>query len=154
MNGGGDNRRRDWRDTTRISKKQKLILNSEEQLESKLGFDVFTEGDKRLGWLLTLASVLLHLKFYLFFCVEILMNKWILILYVFWFNFVVVMGGSGDSQSVQLRRSLFRLSGKIYTVILLLIYVKKENVIFYELLIEYSYWWCLFIDSRKEKMNC
>lgn len=49
------------------------------------------------------------------------------------------MGGSGDSQSVQLRRSLFRLSGKIYTVILLLIYVKKENVIFYELLIEYSY---------------
>ncbi|XP_075078061.1 DNA polymerase epsilon catalytic subunit A [Nicotiana tabacum] len=56
MNGGGDNRRRDWRDTTRISKKQKLILNSEEQLESKLGFDVFTEGDKRLGWLLTLAS--------------------------------------------------------------------------------------------------
>ncbi|XP_009629449.1 DNA polymerase epsilon catalytic subunit A [Nicotiana tomentosiformis] len=56
MNGGGDNRRQDWRDTTRISKKQKLILNSEEQLESKLGFDVFTEGDKRLGWLLTLAS--------------------------------------------------------------------------------------------------
>ncbi|OIT28308.1 PREDICTED: DNA polymerase epsilon catalytic subunit A-like [Nicotiana attenuata] len=56
MNGGGDNRRRDWRDTTRISKKQKLILSSEEQLECKLGFDVFTEGDKRLGWLLTLAS--------------------------------------------------------------------------------------------------
>ncbi|KAG8371187.1 hypothetical protein BUALT_Bualt13G0060900 [Buddleja alternifolia] len=52
---GGDNRRRDRRDT-RISKKQKLILNAEEQLESKLGFDLFTEGDKRLGWLLTFAS--------------------------------------------------------------------------------------------------
>lgn len=53
---GSDNRRRDRRDF-RISKKQKLILNAEEQLESKLGFDIFTEGDKRLGWLLTLASV-------------------------------------------------------------------------------------------------
>ncbi|XP_071932173.1 DNA polymerase epsilon catalytic subunit A-like [Coffea arabica] len=52
---GSDNRRRDRRDT-RISKKQKLILNAEEQLESKLGFDLFTEGDKRLGWLLTFAS--------------------------------------------------------------------------------------------------
>ncbi|GER25550.1 DNA polymerase [Striga asiatica] len=52
---GGDYRRRDRRDT-RISKKQKLILNAEEQLESKLGFDLFTEGDKRLGWLLTFAS--------------------------------------------------------------------------------------------------
>ncbi|CAN4107239.1 unnamed protein product [Withania somnifera] len=55
MNTGESSRRRDRRDT-RFSKKQKLILNSEEQLESKLGFDVFTEGDKRLGWLLTLAS--------------------------------------------------------------------------------------------------
>lgn len=54
---GGDNRRRDWGRDSRISKKQKLILNAEEQLESKLGFDLFTEGDKRLGWLLTLASV-------------------------------------------------------------------------------------------------
>lgn len=53
---GGDNWKRDRRDT-RISKKQKLILNAEEQLESKLGFNFFTEGDKRLGWLLTLASV-------------------------------------------------------------------------------------------------
>ena len=53
---GSDNRRRDRRDT-RISKKQKLILSAEEQLESKLGFDLFTEGDKRLGWLLTFASV-------------------------------------------------------------------------------------------------
>ncbi|XP_073270441.1 DNA polymerase epsilon catalytic subunit A-like [Primulina huaijiensis] len=52
---GGDYRRRDRKDT-RISKKQKLILNAEEQLESKLGFNLFTEGDKRLGWLLTFAS--------------------------------------------------------------------------------------------------
>ncbi|KAL3628020.1 DNA polymerase epsilon catalytic subunit A [Castilleja foliolosa] len=52
---GSDYRRRDRRDT-RISKKQKLILNAEEQLESKLGFNLFTEGDKRLGWLLTFAS--------------------------------------------------------------------------------------------------
>ncbi|PIN09216.1 DNA-directed DNA polymerase [Handroanthus impetiginosus] len=52
---GSDNRRRDRRDT-RISKKQKLILSGEEQLESKLGFNLFTDGDKRLGWLLTLAS--------------------------------------------------------------------------------------------------
>ncbi|KAJ8568462.1 hypothetical protein K7X08_027995 [Anisodus acutangulus] len=55
MNAAENSRRWNRRDT-RISKKQKLILNSEEQLESKLGFDVFTEGDKRLGWLLTLAS--------------------------------------------------------------------------------------------------
>ncbi|KAF3639480.1 DNA polymerase epsilon catalytic subunit B [Capsicum annuum] len=56
MNAAENSRRWDRRDSTRFSKKQKLILNSEEQLESKLGFDVFTEGDKRLGWLLTLSS--------------------------------------------------------------------------------------------------
>ncbi|XP_060169809.1 DNA polymerase epsilon catalytic subunit A-like isoform X1 [Lycium barbarum] len=56
MNAAENSRRWDRRDNTRISKKQKLILNSEEQLESKLGFDIFTEGDKRLGWLLTLSS--------------------------------------------------------------------------------------------------
>ncbi|KAJ0576989.1 putative DNA-directed DNA polymerase [Helianthus annuus] len=52
-----DNRRRggDRRDT-KISKKQKLILSADEKLESKFGFDVFTEGDKRLGWLLTFTS--------------------------------------------------------------------------------------------------
>lgn len=55
MNAAENSRRWDRRDN-RFSKKQKLLLNSEEQLESKLGFDVFTEGDKRLGWLLTLAS--------------------------------------------------------------------------------------------------
>ncbi|TYH16062.1 hypothetical protein ES288_A05G088900v1 [Gossypium darwinii] len=53
---GGDNRRPDRRDLWR-SKKQKLIRSAEEELESKLGFDLFTEGEKRLGWLLTFASV-------------------------------------------------------------------------------------------------
>ncbi|PSR89873.1 DNA polymerase epsilon catalytic subunit A like [Actinidia chinensis var. chinensis] len=54
MNGEG--RRRGDRRDLRISKKQKLILTAEEQLESKLGFDLFSEGDKRLGWLLTFSS--------------------------------------------------------------------------------------------------
>lgn len=52
----GEGRRRD-RGAFRNLGKQKLIRNSEEELESKLGFDLFTEGEKRLGWLLTLASV-------------------------------------------------------------------------------------------------
>ncbi|KAL4591685.1 hypothetical protein LXL04_004655 [Taraxacum kok-saghyz] len=52
----GDNRRRVDRKDTRISKKQKLILSAEEKLETKLGFDLFTEGEKRLGWLLTFAT--------------------------------------------------------------------------------------------------
>ncbi|XP_027348237.1 DNA polymerase epsilon catalytic subunit A-like [Abrus precatorius] len=51
----GDRRRRDLRDT-RNSKKRKLIRNAEEELEAKLGFDLFTEGEKRLGWLLTFSS--------------------------------------------------------------------------------------------------
>ena len=53
----GDGRRRDRRDNTRRSKKQKLIRNAEEELEAKLGFDLFSEGEKRLGWLLNFASV-------------------------------------------------------------------------------------------------
>ncbi|KAF5727520.1 DNA polymerase epsilon catalytic subunit A [Tripterygium wilfordii] len=52
----GDSRRRDRRDLTRSSKKQKQIFSAEEELESKLGIDLFSEGDKRLGWLLTYAS--------------------------------------------------------------------------------------------------
>ncbi|XP_057456006.1 DNA polymerase epsilon catalytic subunit A-like [Lotus japonicus] len=51
----GDGRRWDRRDAGN-SKKQKLIRNAEEELEAKLGFDVFSEGKKRLGWLLTFAS--------------------------------------------------------------------------------------------------
>ncbi|CAJ1979167.1 unnamed protein product [Sphenostylis stenocarpa] len=51
----GDGRRRDRRDT-RALKKRKLNRNPEDELEAKLGFDLFSEGEKRLGWLLTLAS--------------------------------------------------------------------------------------------------
>ncbi|ESW04397.1 hypothetical protein PHAVU_011G091900 [Phaseolus vulgaris] len=52
---GGDGRRRDRRDT-RAPKKRKLNRSPEDELEAKLGFDLFSEGEKRLGWLLTLAS--------------------------------------------------------------------------------------------------
>ncbi|XP_062083133.1 DNA polymerase epsilon catalytic subunit A-like isoform X2 [Humulus lupulus] len=51
----GDARKWDRRDF-RNSKKQKFIRSAEEELEAKLGFDIFSEGDKRLGWLLTFAS--------------------------------------------------------------------------------------------------
>ncbi|KAK8967425.1 DNA polymerase epsilon catalytic subunit A [Platanthera guangdongensis] len=53
MNGRG--RRREISSSRRNPSKQKLRLSAEEVLESKLGFDLFTEGEKRLGWLLTLA---------------------------------------------------------------------------------------------------
>ncbi|CAI0398250.1 unnamed protein product [Linum tenue] len=52
----GENRRRDGWDYGRTQKKQKLLRTAEEELEAKLGFDLFTEGDKRLGWLLTFAA--------------------------------------------------------------------------------------------------
>ncbi|KAJ8768060.1 hypothetical protein K2173_021000 [Erythroxylum novogranatense] len=51
----GDGRRRDRMDSRRGSKKQKLMRNAEEDLDSKFGFDLFSEGDKRLAWLLTFA---------------------------------------------------------------------------------------------------
>lgn len=35
---------------------QKLRLTAQEKLDAKFGFGLFSEGDKRLGWLLTLAS--------------------------------------------------------------------------------------------------
>ncbi|KAK9126454.1 hypothetical protein Scep_015300 [Stephania cephalantha] len=44
--------RGDYRDF----KKQRLNRSVEEEREAKLGFDVFSEGEKRLGWLLTFAS--------------------------------------------------------------------------------------------------
>lgn len=70
---GGDYRRRGFdRKDSKISKKQKLILSAEEKLESKLGYDLFTEGDKRLGWLLTFSSVSIDITYthfvYLHFC--------------------------------------------------------------------------------------
>ena len=52
----GEIRRRDRADVWK-HKKQKLIRNAEEEVESKLGLDLFSEGEKRLGWLLTFASV-------------------------------------------------------------------------------------------------
>ncbi|KAK8480739.1 hypothetical protein V6N11_073191, partial [Hibiscus sabdariffa] len=54
MNGG--DRRLDRRDLRRSKKQKNLIRSAEEELESKLGFDLFSEGEKRLGWLLTFAS--------------------------------------------------------------------------------------------------
>lgn len=53
---GFQSRKRD-RGSSWSSKKQKVMRSAEEELESKLGFDLFSEGDKRLGWLLTFASV-------------------------------------------------------------------------------------------------
>lgn len=52
----GENRRWESKDSRR-SRKQNVIRNAEEELESKLGFDLFSEGEKRLGWLLTFAPV-------------------------------------------------------------------------------------------------
>lgn len=61
MNGDGKKRRREksnsYRDDSRSKSKQNFRLGAEEQLESKLGFSLFTEGDKRLGWLLTFSPV-------------------------------------------------------------------------------------------------
>lgn len=62
----GEIRRRDRADVWK-HKKQKLIRNAEEEVESKLGLDLFSEGEKRLGWLLTFASVSQLLLLLLFF---------------------------------------------------------------------------------------
>ncbi|XP_019095087.1 PREDICTED: DNA polymerase epsilon catalytic subunit A-like [Camelina sativa] len=51
----GDNRRRDRKDS-RWSKKPRVVNTAEDELESKLGFGLFSEGETRLGWLLTFAS--------------------------------------------------------------------------------------------------
>ncbi|GAB2244874.1 hypothetical protein Droror1_Dr00000367 [Drosera rotundifolia] len=53
-----DIRKRDRRDNNCFSSnRRKVAVRSvEEELEAKLGFDLFNEGDKRLGWLLTFAS--------------------------------------------------------------------------------------------------
>ncbi|KAL5974610.1 DNA polymerase epsilon catalytic subunit A [Asimina triloba] len=50
-----EGRRRDRSGSSRNPAKHKIIRTAEEELEVKLGFDLFTEGDKRLGWLLTFA---------------------------------------------------------------------------------------------------
>ncbi|XP_057955577.1 DNA polymerase epsilon catalytic subunit A-like [Malania oleifera] len=51
----GESRRRDRSDSRNPRKRKLLVHNAEEGLDSKLGFDLFSEGDKRLGWLLTFA---------------------------------------------------------------------------------------------------
>lgn len=45
--------------------KRKLVRTAGEELDAKFGFDLFSEGDKRLGWLLTFTSV--RFKFSMFF---------------------------------------------------------------------------------------
>nr|CAD1820134.1 unnamed protein product [Ananas comosus var. bracteatus] len=54
MNGEGRRRER-FGAARNASSKQKIRLGAEEVIESKLGFALFTEGERRLGWLLTLA---------------------------------------------------------------------------------------------------
>jgi DNA polymerase epsilon subunit 1 len=54
---GYESRKRDRRDSWSSKKQQKLMRSAEEDLESKLGVDLFSEGEKRLGWLLTFAPV-------------------------------------------------------------------------------------------------
>ncbi|GAB2213669.1 hypothetical protein Droror1_Dr00017982 [Drosera rotundifolia] len=53
-----DIQKRDRRDNNRFSSNRRKVAvrSAREELEAKLGFDLFTEGDKRLGWLVTFAS--------------------------------------------------------------------------------------------------
>ncbi|KAM5584440.1 DNA polymerase epsilon catalytic subunit A-like [Rosa sericea] len=53
---GYESRKRDRRDSWSSKKQQKLTRTADEDLESKLGFDLFSEGETRLGWLLTFAT--------------------------------------------------------------------------------------------------
>ncbi|CAN6479373.1 unnamed protein product [Victoria cruziana] len=53
MNGEG---RRRERASARSQARSKLLRNAEEELEAKLGFDLFSEGETRLGWLLSFSS--------------------------------------------------------------------------------------------------
>ena len=41
----------------RGTKNNKMRYTVDKDLESKLGFDLFTEGEPRLGWFLTMSSV-------------------------------------------------------------------------------------------------
>ena len=51
--GRGGSRSRGRRGTTN----NKMRCTTDEDLESKLGFDIFTKGEPRLGWLLTMSSI-------------------------------------------------------------------------------------------------
>ncbi|XP_048444807.1 DNA polymerase epsilon catalytic subunit A isoform X2 [Pyrus x bretschneideri] len=52
---GYQSRKRDHGDSW-VPRKKKVMRTAEEELESKLGFDLFSEGDTRLGWLLNFAT--------------------------------------------------------------------------------------------------
>ena len=52
--GGGGNWRRSG---SAAAKEQRLRLGAEELLESRLGFAPYTDGERRLGWLLTFSPV-------------------------------------------------------------------------------------------------
>ncbi|KAK9939844.1 hypothetical protein M0R45_016526 [Rubus argutus] len=64
---GYESRKRDRRDSWSSKKQQKLMRSAEEDLESKLGVDLFSEGERRLGWLLTFAP-------YRKYCHSVIMN--------------------------------------------------------------------------------
>ncbi|KAK4760568.1 hypothetical protein SAY87_005461 [Trapa incisa] len=54
-----DSRKRDRNDLgsfKSFKRQKKQIRTAEEELESKLGFGLFSEGEKKLGWLLTFAT--------------------------------------------------------------------------------------------------
>lgn len=53
----GESRKRERRDSWNFRRQKQQQRSAEEELESKLGFDLFSEGDKKLGWLLTFAPV-------------------------------------------------------------------------------------------------
>ncbi|XP_050369951.1 DNA polymerase epsilon catalytic subunit A-like [Argentina anserina] len=53
---GYDSRKRDRQNSWSSKKQQKLARTADEDLESRLGFDLFSQGETRLGWLLTFAS--------------------------------------------------------------------------------------------------
>jgi hypothetical protein len=52
--GGGGNWRRSG---SAAAKEQRLRVGAEELLESRLGFAPYTDGERRLGWLLTFSPV-------------------------------------------------------------------------------------------------
>uniref|UniRef100_J3LD65 DNA polymerase epsilon catalytic subunit n=1 Tax=Oryza brachyantha TaxID=4533 RepID=J3LD65_ORYBR len=53
--GGGGARGGGWRSGSSAAKEQRLRLGAEELLESRLGFAPYTDGERRLGWLLTFS---------------------------------------------------------------------------------------------------
>ncbi|KAL2635827.1 hypothetical protein R1flu_007306 [Riccia fluitans] len=44
------------KDNIRKTGRSRVLRSAEDALEAKLGFDIFTEGERRLGWLLNMAS--------------------------------------------------------------------------------------------------